>query len=214
MIRRPITALLLASMFVLGGCIAARVTPSRSICLLIDANAASADNPERQAFNTGINSLLRVMEAGDFLAMAAVNATSDSSDARILQATLDSHPFMANAQKRTIRRQIDEWLQGDRSTSGANLPSALMLAVTKLHQRPAVHNTIVLVSVLETIPSRIDLEALPLQLNGITVLAITGEPAASDDAYRQRVERWRYKVESAGGQWKDLANLAQLATWL
>ena len=214
LIRCGLTVMLVAGQLCISGCIAARMAPARAICLIVDPAVGADGEPARAPIEASLDALLVGLVPGDTVMVAGVARPSPDHDTPFLLNALDSRPLTANAQKRFIRRRVRIWLADALPTGEKDLPAALLMATQLLSRLNTTHNTIVLLSALNGVPSGVDIASIPLQLNGVTLLAIDASPGRDGDSYHERADRWRHSVETQGGVWQEIDDPRQLASWV
>ena len=210
-----ITLLLMGWLLVLG-CYMAGQRPSRAICLIIDANVpAPVDNTQNAFIEAGVGALLGALCPGDALIVATAVRPASRNPDRWIVVRLGSGPSMANAQKRAVRKQIERWLADEPATVSSNLPATLITAAENLRRLDTQTRTIVLISPFAATTAEQELESLPVQFDGITMLVLSHSAGIDgDDGWWERSERWRLKFEAAGGRWQTIENPARIPTFL
>jgi hypothetical protein len=155
----------------------------------------------------------------DTFAVARIDTGSFSEKDIIAKTTFEDRPSAANGQKRQFAERIGEFTRTARSAPYTDITGGLLQAVEFLNEKNPGRKTIFIFSDLKE-----DLESgyvrdIPLELDGIDVVALNVTKLRSDNVdpreYLTRLEMWESRVNGGGGQWRvvnDLDNLEGILT--
>ncbi len=181
---------------------------NRAAVVLIDISGEYAAEVEKARRVTSL--LLGRLEPGDSIAVAFIDNTSYSDRNFIARVDFDHRPSVANDQKRSVRRDLDAFLERFSVPSAhSDLTGGVLLARDYLERTRAAERQIFLLSDLdEDLKPDLDRDG-PLKLDGSEVVAVNvirGERDNIDpENYRERVGHWQKRVQADGGQW-DMVN--------
>ncbi|HYR01703.1 MAG TPA: VWA domain-containing protein, partial [Syntrophobacteria bacterium] len=148
--------------------------------------------------------------------IACLDTGNFSGRDTIVSLSLDARPSLATQQKRLLKKQFDEFTPAPRSAGHLDIAGALLYAVAQLGETNAEERYVLILANLgkEQIPEPV--KDFPLQMEGCRVIPITVEneelTARQQPAALKRLEAWEEWVETGGGEWQVVNDLALLAT--
>lgn len=161
-----------------------------------------------------ISFTLLKLNPGDSFAVARVDTGSFSEKDIIAKVTFEDRPSMANQQKRQFRDRIDKFIKTVKGSAYTDITGGLLQAIEFLNERGTHKKTILIFSDLKEELHKGYKRDIPLQLEGYRVIALNVTKLRSDNIdpreYLDRLESWRTRVESGGGQWKVINDLERL----
>ncbi len=206
------TFVLLAALLVLAGCSEKQVPNTRGVYMLMDTSGTYTK--ELKQAQRVINFILSNLNPGDTFAVARVDTGSFSEKDIVAKVTFEDRPSMANQQKRVFRDKIDDFVKNVKSSSYTDITGGMLQAIEYLNEAGAGHNMILIFSDLKEDLQKGYVRDIPLQLNGISVVALNVTKLRSDNVdpreYLDRLTSWQEKVESGGGSWKVVNDLERL----
>lgn len=205
---------LLAAVLIVCGCAGSRVEYPWGICLIVDSQSV-IDDGEQSGVHQVVDALIGRISPGDTIVVTGMPASPVDRADPIVRLTLDPRPLVTNAQKRSIRKQVHEWLDEASPDDGSDITAALLKAARSLRPLNAKRKTIILLTPLNQSPSSAAAGQHAFQMDGITVLALDGDAGAGEENDPvEAIERLRNRIESGGGTWRVANNLTQLAALL
>jgi len=186
---------------------------NRAAVVLIDISGEYAAEVEKARQVTSY--LLASLEPGDSIAIAFIDNTSYSDRNFIARADFDHRPSVANDQKRKVRAELDAFLERFSVPSyHSDLTGGVLLGRDFLQRIEAGAKQLFLLSDLdEDLMPHLDRDE-PLELDGIEVIAVNVIRRDSDNVdpenYRQRVARWKQRVQKEGGRWELVNQIDRL----
>ena len=208
--RWAVAILFLAQTLGIAGCTEPARKP-RAAYLLIDA-ARLRSGPAEAV----VNYFLSALQPREWFGIACVGTGNFSDRDTIVSILLDARPSLATQQKRLLKKKFDEFTPSPRSAGHLDIAGALLYAVAQLGETKAEERYVLIFANLgkEQIPEPV--KEFPLQMEGCRVIPIiieTGELAARQQAAAlKRLEAWEDWVETGGGEWQVVNDLALLAT--
>jgi len=202
---------LLAVTLALSAC-APAVPNNTGVYLLIDTSGTyRAELAKAQDI---ILFTLSRLEPADSFAVARVDTGSFSEKDIVAKATFDDRPSTANQQKRAFAVQIKEFVEKSAAAPYTDITGGLLQAIEFLNEKGAGRKSILIFSDLKEDLAAGYVRDLPLDLKGFEVVALNVTKLRSDNfdprEYMARVETWRARVESSGGQWRMINDLERL----
>jgi hypothetical protein len=202
--------LFLAQVLGIAGCTDPARKP-RAAYVLIDAarlRSASAQEVVRH--------FLSALQPGESFGIACLGTGNFSDRDTIVSLSLDARPSVATQQKRLLKTKFDEFTPSPGSGGPLDIAGALLYAVAQLGDTNAEERYVLILANLgrEQIPEPV--KEFPLQMEGCRVISITVEdeklPARQQATALKRLEAWEEWVETGGGEWEVVNDLALLAT--
>jgi hypothetical protein len=188
------------------------VPNTKGVYMLLDTSGTYTQEL-RQAQKV-INYILSELNPGDSFAVARVDTGSFSEKDIISKVTFQDRPSMTNQQKRVFREKIDEFVKTVKGSAYTDITGGILQAVEFLNEAGTGHNTILIFSDLKEELRPGYKRDIPLQVNNYSVVALNVTKLRSDNIdpreYLDRLEAWRLKVESGGGEWRVINDMARL----
>jgi hypothetical protein len=193
------------------------VPSTRGVYLLMDTSGTYTQELEQA--KRVINFTLSDLQPGDSFAVARVDTGSFSEKDIVTKATFDARPSVSNEQKRKFQAHINTFLKGVKSSSHTDITGGILQAVEYLNETGAGHKTILVFSDLkEDLAKGYVRDEIPLALSGYHVVALNVTKLRSDNVdprqYLSRLDGWKQRVETGGGQWRVLNDLQRLESLL
>ena len=162
-----------------------------------------------------INYLLGTLNPGDSLALARVKSRSFSEKDIIAKVTFDNRPSQANVQKRAFRDKIDQFVKSVGGSAYTDITGGLIQGAEFLNETGAGTKTILIFSDMQEELDGKTIRDVPLNLNGIRVVALNVTKLTTDNIdprrYLGRLESWEKRVREAGAKdWRMINNLEHL----
>jgi hypothetical protein len=207
--KRWILALVLCTL--IAGC---SDTQSRStgVYMLLDTSGTYA--VELKKAQKILNYLLGVLAPGDTLAVARIDTGSFSEKDIIAKITFDERPSAANNQKRAFMQQVDTFVNSVRESPYTDISGGILQAIEYLNEAGSGKRYILIFSDLKEELAKGYKRDIPFQLKDFSVIALNVTKLRGDNIdpkeYMARLEDWRAKVESGGGQWGMINDLERL----
>lgn len=185
---------------------------SKGVYMLLDTSGTYAfELNKAQAI---INYLLGTLQPNDTMAVASIDTGSFSEKDIIAKVTFDGRPSVANNQKRAFQQDIDGFVQGVKSSPYTDISGGILQAIEYLNEADSGNKYILIFSDLKEELAKGYVRDVPFQLSDFQVVALNVTKLRSDikdpKLYMGRVEDWRGKVESGGGEWKVINDLERL----
>jgi hypothetical protein len=193
------------------------VPDTRGVYLLLDTSGTYTQELEQA--KRVINFTLSDLQPGDSFAVARVDTGSFSEKDIVTKATFDSRPSVSNEQKRKFQANINTFLKEVKSSTHTDITGGILQAVEYLNETGAGHKTILVFSDLkEDLREGYVRDEIPLALSGYHVVALNVTKLRSDNVdprqYLSRLDGWKQRVETGGGQWRVLNDLERLESLL
>jgi hypothetical protein len=193
------------------------VPDTRGVYLLMDTSGTYTQELEQA--KRVINFTLSDLQPGDSFAVARVDTGSFSEKDIVTKATFDARPSVSNEQKRKFQAQISTFLKDVQSSSHTDITGGILQAVEYLNETGAGHKTILIFSDLkEDLREGYVRDEIPLALSGYNVVALNVTKLRTDNVdprqYLGRLDGWKQRVETGGGQWRVLNDLERLESML
>ncbi len=206
------TLTLLTILVFLAGCSREQVPNTRGVYMLMDTSGTYTK--ELKQAQRVINFILSNLNPGDTFAVARVDTGSFSEKDIIAKVTFEDRPSMANQQKRLFRDKIDDFVKNVKGSAHTDITGGMLQAIEYLNEAGAGHNLILIFSDLKEDLQKGYIRDIPLQLNGVSVVALNVTKLRSDNVdpreYLDRLASWQERVESGGGNWKVVNDLERL----
>jgi len=216
----PIIGLALAVVLLMAGCSSDSDEPpvpaTRGVYMLMDTSGTYTE--ELAQAQRVINYTLSDLKPGDSFAVARIDTGSFSEKDIITKVTFDDRPSVSNEQKRIFQANIDRFLKDVKSSAYTDISGGILQAIEYLNETGAGHKTILVFSDLKEELRDNYVRDFPLTLNGYRVVALNVTKLRSDNIdpteYLGRLETWKQRVESGGGEWLVVNNLDRLESLL
>ena len=190
----------------------ANVPNTHGVYMLVDTSGTYTK--ELDQAQRIINFTLSKMNPGDTFAVARVDTGSFSEKDIVYKQSFDDRPSAANQQKRKFRDAIDNFIKSAKPSSHTDITGGILQAIEYLNEANPGKKTVLIFSDLKEELSKGYVRDIPLQLNGFRVVAVNVTKLRSDNVdpreYMTRLENWQTRVESGGGTWKVINDMARL----
>jgi len=189
-----------------------QVSYSKGVYMLVDTSGTYTT--ELSQAQRIINFTLAKLNPGDTFVVARVDTGSFSEKDIVQKQTFEDRPSMANQQKRLFKEGINQFVDEVKPSSYTDITGGMLQAIEYMNEAKSGIKTILIFSDLkEEIQAGYNRD-IPLNLDGYRVIAINVTKLRSDNIdpveYLDRLEDWRNKVESGGGQWQVINDLERL----
>lgn len=158
-------------------------------------------------------SLLK-LKPGDSFAVARVDTGSFSEKDIIAKVTFEDRPSRMNQQKRVFLEKIDKFVKSVKGSAYTDITGGLLQATEFLNERNPGKKTILIFSDLKEELRKGYKRDIDFQMKDYRVVALNVTKLRSDNIdpkeYLDRLENWRIRVESGGGEWKVINDLERL----
>ncbi len=212
--------IVVASILLLVGCSSDSDQPptpdTRGVYMLMDTSGTYTQELEQA--QRVINFTLAGLRPGDSFAVARIDTGSFSEKDIITKVTFDDRPSVSNEQKRIFQANINTFLKEVKSSAYTDISGGILQAIEYLNETGAGHKTILVFSDLKEELRENYVRDFPLTLNGYRVVALNVTKLRSDNIdpteYLGRLDEWKQRVESGGGEWLVVNNLDRLESLL
>lgn len=211
--NKPYWIVLVVAAFFLQSCSDEVVVPNtRGVYMLMDTSGTYTK--ELKQAQRVINYILSELGPGDSFAVARVDTGSFSEKDIVSKVTFQDRPSMSNQQKRVFRETIDKFVKTVKGSSYTDITGGILQGIEFLNEAGTGHNTILIFSDLKEELRKGYKRDIPLSVTGYSVVALNVTKLRSDNIdpreYLDRLEAWRLKVESGGGEWRVINDMARL----
>ena len=212
MFNRFLKWMLLVAILAVIGCTDNKGPYNQGVYMLIDTSGTYTK--ELTHAQRIINFTLSKLNPGDTFAVARVDTASFSEKNIIYKQTFDERPSMTNQQKRKFRDKIDKFVKEAKPSAYTDITGGILQAIEYLNEANTGKKTIMIFSDLKEELRKGYVRDIPLQLNGVNVIALNVTKLRSDNVdpreYLDRLDEWRKKVEAGGGKWRVINDLERL----
>ena len=211
--HKPYLLFLVVASFFLQSCSNEPEVPNtRGVYMLMDTSGTYTK--ELKQAQRVINYILSELGPGDSFAVARVDTGSFSEKDIVSKVTFQDRPSMTNQQKRVFREKIDKFVKTVKGSAYTDITGGILQGIEFLNEAGTGHNTILIFSDLKEELRKGYKRDIPLSVNNYTVVALNVTKLRSDNIdpreYLDRLEMWRLKVESGGGEWRVINDMARL----
>ncbi len=204
--------LVVASLFIQSCSDEAAIPNTRGVYMLMDTSGTYTK--ELKQAQRVINYILSQLGPGDSFAVARVDTGSFSEKDIVAKVTFQDRPSATNQQKRVFREKIDKFVKTVKGSAYTDITGGILQGIEFLNEAETGHNTILIFSDLKEELRKGYKRDIPLSLNRYSVVALNVTKLRSDNIdpreYLDRLEDWRLKVESGGGEWRVINDMARL----
>lgn len=209
----PYWIVLMIAAFFLQACSEENTVPNtRGVYMLMDTSGTYTK--ELKQAQRVINYILSELGPGDSFAVARVDTGSFSEKDIVSKVTFQDRPSMTNQQKRVFREKIDKFVKTVKGSAYTDITGGILQGIEFLNEAGTGHNTILIFSDLKEELRKGYKRDIPLSVTGYSVVALNVTKLRSDNIdpreYLDRLEAWRLKVESGGGEWRVINDMARL----
>ncbi len=214
-IRALFTAALIALTIMMGGVgCSDDASRAKGVYLLLDTSGTYAVELEKA--KGIINFLLGTLQPGDTLAVGRIDTGSFSEKDIVAKVTFDDRPSMANNQKRSFQKKVNDFVANIDRSSYTDISGGILQAIEYLNESGAGKKYILIFSDMQEELAKGHTRNVPFQLEGFEVIALNVTKLKDDirdpKKYLDRVDEWREKAESGSGQWRVINDLERLGT--
>lgn len=211
--NKPYWIVLVITAFFLQACSDEPTVPNtRGVYMLMDTSGTYTK--ELKQAQRVINYILSELGPGDSFAVARVDTGSFSEKDIVSKVTFQDRPSMTNQQKRVFREKIDKFVKTVKGSAYTDITGGILQGIEFLNEAGTGHNTILIFSDLKEELRKGYKRDIPLSVTGYSVVALNVTKLRSDNVdpreYLDRLESWRLKVESGGGEWRVINDMARL----
>jgi hypothetical protein len=189
-------------------------TYSRAVYVLVDTSGTYSKELDKA--HSLINYLLGTLNTGDTLAVARVKSRSFTEKDILAKVTFSKDPLQANAQKRAFKDQMSKLTAAAKQGSAyTDITGGVLQAAEFLHETGAGRKTILIFSDMQEELDKSTLRDVPLNLTGITVVALNVTKLTTDNVdprrYTGRLAFWEKRVKEGGAtEWRVVNDLEHL----
>jgi hypothetical protein len=177
--------------------------PGTGVFLLLDTSGTYAGELGRA--QAVVSYLLGSLDPGDSFGVARIDAGSFSEKDIIIRSTFDTRPSVANDQKRGFLQTVSQFADTVKSASHTDITGGVLQAAEWLNEVNPGQKTILIFSDMEEDLPPGFIRDFPIDMSGIRVIALNVVKLTPDNVdpreYAGRLEDWRERVETGGGQW-------------
>jgi len=207
------TFLLVLSMLMLFGCSDKQEVPrTHGVYMLLDTSGTYTK--ELKQAQRVISFALLKLKPGDSFAVARVDTGSFSEKDIIAKVTFEDRPSRMNQQKRAFLEKIDKFVKSVKGSAYTDITGGLLQATEFLNERNPGRKSILIFSDLKEELRKGYKRDIDFQMPGYQVVALNVTKLRSDNInpkeYLDRLENWRLRIESGGGEWKVINDLERL----
>lgn len=199
--------------FLLQSCSDEPAVPNtRGVYMLMDTSGTYTK--ELKQAQRVINYILSQLGPADSFAVARIDTGSFSEKDIVAKVTFRDRPSATNQQKRVFREKIDKFVKSVKGSAYTDITGGILQGIEFLNEAGTGHNTILIFSDLKEELRKGYKRDIPLSVNNYSVVALNVTKLRSDNIdpkeYLDRLEKWRTKVESGGGEWRVINDMARL----
>ena len=211
--HKPYLLFLVVAAFFLQSCSDEVVVPNtRGVYMLMDTSGTYTQ--ELKQAQRVINYILSELGPGDSFAVARIDTGSFSEKDIVAKVTFQDRPSMTNQQKRVFREKINKFVKSVKGSAYTDITGGILQGIEFLNEAETGHNTILIFSDLKEELRKGYKRDIPLSLNRYSVVALNVTKLRSDNIdpkeYLDRLADWQLKVESGGGEWRVINDMARL----
>ncbi len=211
MTRRGLIFILICLILLMIGC-SKGTNRSRGVYMLLDTSGTYA--VELNKAQTIVNYLLGTLQPGDTFAVGRIDTGSFSEKDIIAKVQFDSRPSVANTQKRTFKKRVDDFVNNVTGSGYTDISGGILQAIEYLNETGAGQKYILIFSDLQEDLAKGYVRDVPLQLSGFKVIALNVTKLPEDirdpKKYIERCRDWQIKTEKGGGRWDRINDLDRL----
>ncbi|MCP4745769.1 MAG: VWA domain-containing protein [Desulfobacteraceae bacterium] len=205
------SVLLSCLVFYLAAC-GQKTNRSRSVYMLVDTSGTYAGELDKA--QKIINYLLGVLHPGDSLAVARIDTGSFSEKDIIGKVIFDGRPSVANTQKRSFKKKIEDFVSSVKKSQYTDISGAVLQAVEHLNESGSAKKYILIFSDLKEDLAKGHIRDFEFELPGINIIALNVVKLSNDikdpKQYLKRIDQWEAKVKRNGGHWEVINDLERL----
>lgn len=209
-IRSVGRALVAASVLTLAGC--ASGPNSDGVYLLLDTSGTYSAELDRA--RAVINYLLGTLDPGDSFGVARIDGGSFSEKDVLMRVTFDERPSVSNDEKRMFVEQVGAFTDTVSVASHTDITGGVLQAVEWLNEVGSGQKTVLIFSDMEEDLPEGFVRDFPIDLTGVRVIALNVTKLRPDNVdpreYASRLDQWRERVETGGGEFAVINDLERL----
>lgn len=209
--RRAALVIALIGLIGLMGC-SQKSNRFKGVYMLLDTSGTYA--VELKKAKAIINYLLGTLQPGDTLAVGRIDTGSFSEKDIVAKVTFDSRPSMANNQKRSFQKQVDQFVASLKRSSYTDISGGILQGIEYLNESGAGQKYILIFSDLQEELAKGHVRDVPFQLSKFNVVALNVTKLRDDirdpKIYMNRVAEWQSKIEEGNGKWLVINDLERL----
>ena len=185
---------------------------TKAVYMLLDTSGTYTE--EIAKAQTIINYLLGTLNSGDSLAVARIDSGSFSEKDIVAKVTFDNRPSTTNEQKRSFQKTVNKFVSTVKSSPYTDITGGMLQGTEFLNETNAGKKTILVFSDMKEELVKGHVRDFPISFGGIKVVALNVTKLRSDNVdpreYMERVEFWKERVLSGGGQWDVINDLERI----
>ena len=186
--------------------------PGTGVFLLLDTSGTYSGELSRA--QSVINYLLGTLDPGDSFGVARIDGGSFSEKDILMRMTFDERPSVANDEKRLFMQTVQAFADTVRAASHTDITGGVLQAVEWLNEVGPGRKTVLIFSDMEEDLPEGFIRDCPMELKGVRVIALNVTKLLPDNVdprvYMHRLDQWRERVESGGGEWAVINDLERL----
>jgi hypothetical protein len=183
-----------------------------AVYMLMDTSGTYAE--ELGKAKAIINYLLGTLQPGDSLAVARIDTGSFSEKDIIHKVTFSDRPSTSHQQKRNFRDRVASFMSSVNGSPYTDITGGILQASEYLRETGAAKKNILIFSDMDEDLKKGYVRDFALDLTGIRVVALNVTKLRKDIVdprkYMNRLEKWRERVESGGGEFQVINDLERL----
>ena len=204
---------LLTSVLLLGACGDSQpVNRTSGVYLLLDTSGTYSEEIEKA--RQVIYFTLSKLDPGDSFAVARIDTGSFSEKDIVAKVTFDSRPSTANSQKRRFQEEVNSFVETVQPSPFTDISGGLLQAIEFLNEKQPGRKTILIFSDLKEDLQEGYVRDFAIAFNDVDVIALNVTKLRSDNVdpreYLDRLNFWRQRIESGGGDWRVINDLDRL----
>jgi hypothetical protein len=208
---KRLSSFLIGLLLLVVGC-SDTTSHSKAVYMLLDTSGTYTRELDKAA--AIINYLLGTLQPGDSLAVARIDTGSFSEKDIVQKMTFDGRPSVSNQQKREFKQNIDTFVKEVKGAAYTDITGGILQAAEFLYETDSGRKVILVFSDMEEELAKGYVRDIPLQLEGIEVVALNVTKLRGDIVdprkYMDRLEDWKGKVEQGQGNWRVINDLERL----
>lgn len=186
--------------------------PGRGVYLLMDTSGTYTEELDKA--QQIISAILTRLEPGDSFAVARIDTGSFSEKDIVARVTFDDRPSKANQQKRQFREVIERFVREVKPAPYTDITGGVLQAVEWLNEVGPGRKTVLIFSDMEEDLPEGFIRDFPMDLTGVRVIALNVTKLRPDNVdprgYAARLDQWRERVESGGGEFTVINDMERL----
>ncbi len=204
---------ILTSVLLLGACGDSQpVNRTSGVYLLLDTSGTYSEEIEKA--RQVIYFTLSKLDPGDSFAVARIDTGSFSEKDIVAKVTFDSRPSTANSQKRRFQEEVNSFVETVQPSPFTDISGGLLQAIEFLNEKQPGRKTILIFSDLKEDLQEGYVRDFAIAFNDVDVIALNVTKLRSDNVdpreYLDRLNFWRQRIESGGGDWRVINDLDRL----